>query len=61
MNYSLQNKEQFIPKDQITALLDRHMAENSWKSVLLLPPDITHTLYRRDNLCNPHLIVGSVG
>jgi len=44
MNYSLENKEQFIAKDQIIALLDRHMADNNWKSVLLLPPDITRSL-----------------
>ena len=43
MNYSLQNQESFISKEQITALLDRHMADNNWSSVLLLPPDITRS------------------
>ena len=43
MNYSLQNKEAFIAKAQVIELLDRHMADNNWKSVLLLPPDITRS------------------
>lgn len=43
MNDFLQNKEGFVSKEQVTALLDRHMAENNWKSVLLLPPDITRS------------------
>lgn len=43
MYYSLQNKEAFLPKEQVKELLDRHMADNKWKSVLLLPPDITRS------------------
>ena len=43
MNYSLQNKERFVSKEQVIALLDRHMADNNWNSVLLLPPDITRS------------------
>ena len=43
MNYSLQNKEQFVSKEQVIALLDQHMADNKWSSVLLLPPDITRS------------------
>jgi len=43
MNYSLQNKETSVSKEQVIALLDRHMADNSWSSVLLLPPDITRS------------------
>ncbi|MBQ9974537.1 MAG: DUF2088 domain-containing protein [Oscillospiraceae bacterium] len=43
MNYSLQNKEQSVSKQEVVRLLDRHMADNSWSSVLLLPPDITRS------------------
>ena len=43
MNYSLQNKEQYLTKAQVTKLLDCHMADNNWSSVLLLPPDITRS------------------
>lgn len=43
MNYSLQNKDACVTKEQVTALLDRHMADNHWSSVLLLPPDITRS------------------
>ena len=39
----LENREASVSCEEVAALIRRHIAENDWKSVLLLPPDITHS------------------
>lgn len=37
----LKNKQASVPFDAVKVLIRRHVDEHDWKSVLLLPPDIT--------------------
>ena len=39
----LENKKEAVSFDDVAALIHRHIADNNWKSVLLLPPDITRS------------------
>lgn len=39
----LQNEEHAIPWEQVACLLRRHIAAHQWRSVLLIPPDITRS------------------
>lgn len=41
-NY-LENREASVSREEVAALIRRHIADNNWKSVLLLPPDITRS------------------
>ena len=41
-NY-LENKAASVSCEDVAALIRRHIADNDWKSVLLLPPDITRS------------------
>ena len=43
MYYSLKDEQGSLSKQQVAELLDRHMADNRWRSVLLMPPDITRS------------------
>ena len=39
----IKTPEGTIPFEDVAKLIDRHIADNSWSSVLLLPPDITRS------------------
>ena len=39
----LENKAGVVAFEEVAALIDRHIGDNSWQSVLLLPPDITRS------------------
>ena len=39
----LQDEERFVPWEETAELLRRHIAANDWRSVLLIPPDITRS------------------
>ena len=39
----LENKANAVAPEDVAALIDRHIADHHWKSVLLLPPDITRS------------------
>ena len=39
----LENQANAVAPEDVAALIDRHIADHHWKSVLLLPPDITRS------------------
>ena len=39
----LENKAGAVAFEEVATLIDRHIGDNSWQSVLLLPPDITRS------------------
>lgn len=43
MDYSLQNEVSYLPWEDVAELIRKHVADNNWHSVLLLPPDITRS------------------
>lgn len=43
MYHYLENKSGNLPFEEIATLIRRYISENNWKSVLLIPPDITRS------------------
>ena len=41
MKYFYGNENEIISKEKVAEIVDRHIADNEWSSVLLIPPDIT--------------------
>lgn len=41
MNCFYGNENEIISKEKVAEIVDRHIADNEWSSVLLIPPDIT--------------------